>query len=104
MRAIDERWKSKLGRFVDQIGTATLAEQLDVSPQAVYHWLRGVAAPSPSTAFEIRELARDSGFRISLEDIYQNFRPRMRIPLARRKQPERKNDDGIPEKNLRADV
>lgn len=88
MRDENGRWKTKLGRFVDQVGTASLAEQLDVHPQSIYHWLRGASAPSPSTAFEIRDLARDSGFRISLEDIYQNFRPRIRIPVARRKQTE----------------
>lgn len=101
MRATDERWNSKLGRLVTRVGSNTFADSLEVNRAAVYQWLRGATAPEPEKAFEIQELARDSGFRISLEDIYHNFRPRVRIKLARRKTEGQSN--GISENSVRAD-
>jgi DNA-binding XRE family transcriptional regulator len=73
-RAQDRRWSSPLGRFVDFFGADRLAARVEVQPSAVYHWLGGRAQPRPAIAMKIRRLASSSGFSISFDDIYQNFR------------------------------
>jgi hypothetical protein len=74
-----DRWESKLGRFVHSFGADRLADQLNVDRSVVFKWVRGAAAAHPAKAFAIQDLARSSGFSMSLEDIYTNFRPRVRI-------------------------
>lgn len=79
LRATDERWESNFGRFVLEFGATSLAGRLKVHRSAVYQWIRGAAAPEPGTAVAIRDLARAKGFTVSLEDIYTQVRPRIRI-------------------------
>jgi transcriptional regulator with XRE-family HTH domain len=84
-RADDGRWESKFGRFVSKVGAENLADQLGVDRTAVYHWVRGKTPPAPSSAVEIRLLAREQGFRISFDDIYANFSRRVSVPGAERR-------------------
>lgn len=79
-RAQDRRWETKFGEFVSEFGAERLAERLEVTPPAVYHWVSGEKAPHPARAVAIQRIAERSGFEISLDDIYQRFRR----PIRRR--------------------
>ena len=73
-RAEDRRWKTRFGSFVSEFGAERLAESLEVRPPAVYQWVKGETSPTPARAFAILRIASQSGFEISLDDIYQRFR------------------------------
>jgi|SRR5580700_4518693 hypothetical protein len=69
-RKIKKRWKSQFARFVGAYGVELLAVELDVSPSAIYHWIRGAATPRPAHAEVIRHLAREGGSRLTMDEIY----------------------------------
>jgi hypothetical protein len=87
LRATDERWKSRFGRFVSSFGSTNLADHLEVDRSNVFKWIRGSSAPDPGKALAICDLASSSGFRLSLEDVYANFRRRVRVQVVPRKAP-----------------
>jgi len=70
--AVGPRWKSKFARFVQAYGVARLAKGLDVTPIAIYHWIRGRTGPRRCLAAIILRLARESGARLTYEQIYQH--------------------------------
>ncbi|HXU20669.1 MAG TPA: hypothetical protein VN788_08815 [Verrucomicrobiae bacterium] len=65
-------WSSKFARFVEGYGAERLAAKLQMHPSAVYHWIRGATSPRPVHAAIIQGLARESGVRLSFEDIYHH--------------------------------
>jgi hypothetical protein len=74
MKNFDERrWASKFARFVRSYGVDELAAQLHIQPSAIYHWLRGTAAPRPVIAANIQRLARERGARLTMDCIYGHF-------------------------------
>ncbi len=71
--AIPELWKSPFARFVESYGVECLAAELDVRPSAIYHWIGGTHAPKPVHAKVISNLARESGVKLTLDQIYGHF-------------------------------
>jgi hypothetical protein len=63
-------WKSKFARFVQAYGVESLALQLDVRPSAIYHWIRGAHTSRPSLCVIIQRLARERGYRLTMDEIY----------------------------------
>lgn len=66
----DRRWNSKFARFAREYGVAQLALRLGVKPSAIYHWIAGHNRPHIANAMMIRDLARERGARLSLDDVY----------------------------------
>jgi transcriptional regulator with XRE-family HTH domain len=83
-RADDGRWESNFGRFVSRYGAEKLAGELGVDRTAVYHWVRGASMPVSLTAVHLHSLAREGGFQISFDDIYENFSRRVSVASARK--------------------
>jgi len=73
-RRVRRYWRSKFAQFVQGYGVECLAKRLDVRPSAIYHWIRGATTPRPVTADIIRNLARERGCRLSMDDIYGHSR------------------------------
>ena len=69
----EQRWKSTFARFVRAYGAIRLAKGLEVHPSAIYHWIRGVNSPFIAHAVIIRRLARKSGVKLTLDEIYSHF-------------------------------
>lgn len=67
---IARRWKSRFARFVKSYGVRSLAAKLEITPDAIYKWIRGSVAPRSSHAEVIQRLARERGTRLTLEEIY----------------------------------
>jgi hypothetical protein len=67
-------WSSAFARFVTAYGIDRLATALEISSPAVFHWIRGATAPKPAHAVIIQRLARESGVRLTLDQIYQHSR------------------------------
>lgn len=72
LRRNPSRWCTPLGRWVAARGASTVAANLgacghQVSPSAVYSWVRGDASPRPPVA---RALVRESGGALTLEDLF----------------------------------
>jgi hypothetical protein len=72
--SIKRHWKSKFARFIQSYGVEVLALNLDVHPTAIYHWVRGATTPRPACAEVIQRLARESGFTLTMDDIYAHSR------------------------------
>jgi hypothetical protein len=72
--AIARHWQSKFARVIRSHGVASLAVELDVRPSAIYHWIRGATTPRPVHAKIIQRLARESGSRLTMDDIYGHGR------------------------------
>jgi hypothetical protein len=69
-----KRWLTPFAIFVHEIGCADLARALGCTRGAVYHWIRAITEPSPTTAQKIVEFARKQGRELSMEQIYQHTR------------------------------
>ncbi len=75
MRRVAMRyWKSTFARFIRSYGVVTLAAELEIRPSAIYHWIRGATAPRPVHAETIQRLARESGIKLTFDQIYQHSR------------------------------
>jgi len=75
MRRIAARcWKSRFARFVQSYGVVSLGVKLDVRPSAIYHWIRGTTAPRPVHAEIMKQLARERGSRLTMDEIYEHSR------------------------------
>lgn len=75
MRRIALRyWKSRFARFVQSYGVGSLAVKLGVRPSAIYHWIRGTTAPRPVHAEIMKQLARERGSRLTMDEIYEHSR------------------------------
>jgi len=71
--ARDERlWSSRFARFVTGYGVTRLAKRLEIRTSAIYHWIRGATAPKPVHAAIIQRLARESGARLTFDQIYRH--------------------------------
>lgn len=66
----DHRWRTRFARLIRQHGVARMARDLEVTPTAIYQWVRGTVSPRPDKAITIIALVRPLG-RLRLEDIYQ---------------------------------
>src|ERR1700679_1193868 len=67
-------WDSEFARFVRSYGTAEkFAIALGVHESAVYHWLRGAAAPKLGHVAIILRIARERGFGLSFDQIWDHF-------------------------------
>jgi len=73
-KKIKRRWKSQFARFVGAYGVELLAVELDVSPSAIYHWIRGATTPRPAHAGVIQHLARKGGTRLTMDEVYGHSR------------------------------
>jgi len=71
---VTRRWKSKFAQFVQGYGVEKLAKRLDVRPSAIYHWIRGATTPRPAHAAVIQHLARERGYKLTMDDIYGHSR------------------------------
>lgn len=67
-------WDSPFARFVDSCGVLALAARLGIDPSAVSHWIAGRNQPRASVAFQICELAKESGIPLSFEEVYSHAR------------------------------
>ena len=67
-------WKSTFARFVRSYGVESLAAQLDIRSSAIYHWIRGATTPRPAHATIIQRLARESGVKLTFDQIYEHSR------------------------------
>lgn len=61
------RWQTEFGVWVDNFEVGRLASELDVTPQAVYHWVSGRSLPCPARALTIVHLSAGA---LTLQDIY----------------------------------
>ena len=67
-------WDSEFARFVRSYGTAKkFAIALGVHESAVYHWLRGAAVPKLGHVATILRIARERGFGLSFDQIWEHF-------------------------------
>jgi hypothetical protein len=67
-------WDSEFARFVRSYGTAEkFAIALGVHESAVYHWLRGAAVPKLAHVAIILRIARERGFGLSFDQIWDHF-------------------------------
>src|SRR5260370_41967766 len=73
-QSVSRRWKSKFARFIQDFGVESLALELDIRPSAIYHWIRGATSPRPAHAAIIQSLARERGYRLTMDDIYGHSR------------------------------
>ena len=64
--------RSKFERFVRTYGVERLARGLDIRSAAIYQWLGCATVPKPAHAAIIQRLARESGVKLTLEQIYQH--------------------------------
>lgn len=69
-RRESNRWNTQFGDFVLNYGVTHLATELEIQPGAIYQWVRGITTPRPAYAAAVRDLAHESGFRLSLDEIY----------------------------------
>lgn len=60
---------TEFGGWVQDFGIKKLAKELDITPSAVYHWLRGTVVPRPDKAQEMVALSKK---RLTLEQVYQH--------------------------------
>jgi transposase-like protein len=67
-------WQTKFGRFIHAFGVEELARRMDVSPSAIYHWVRGSTSPKRTNATKLRELAEERGSSLTLNQIDQHVR------------------------------
>lgn len=51
-----------------------LASKLQVHPTAVYQWIRAATNPRPAHAAMIQRLARERGFKLTMDEIYLHSR------------------------------
>jgi hypothetical protein len=65
-------WRSAFARFLTAYGITRLAKGCEIDTSAVYHWIRGASAPKPAHAAIIQRLARESGTKLTLDQIYQH--------------------------------
>jgi hypothetical protein len=75
-----ENWTSKFARFIMAFGVENLARALDCTAPAVYHWIRHATTPRPKHAAMIQRLARESGVKLTLDQIYE--RPSSLEPIT----------------------
>lgn len=73
------RWKSKFGQFVSAYGVARLAAKVEIHPSAVYQWIRGFSAPRRTHAAIIQDVARESGVRLTLDQIIGHCNDRLAV-------------------------
>ena len=73
-RVVGRRWDTNFARFIQSYGLELLALELEVDPSAIYHWIRGATTPRPAYAEVIQRIARESGFTLSMDDIYGHSR------------------------------
>ena len=69
-RRISSRWESQFGRFLLAYGVHRLATELEIGDGAVYQWVRGFTSPRPAYAAAVRDIAQESGFELTLDEIY----------------------------------
>lgn len=62
-----QRWETSFGKWVMTAGVSSLADQLGVTRQAVYHWVSGRAIPPPSRAVDIIRLSDGA---LGFQDLY----------------------------------
>jgi hypothetical protein len=85
-------WKSKFAGFVQSYGVENLARSLEITPPAIYHWIRGRSSPKPEHAAIIQRLARERGASLSFEEIYGHAtdvrasNPSIRVEIEQRKE------------------
>lgn len=95
-------WETPIGKFVHHYGAEELADRLDYSRSAVYHWVQGTVVPYPETARKIVALAREARFRfddggatrrsLSLDDVFDQ--PKVVARILEEKSPRRKANAG----------
>jgi len=78
-RRESKRWTSKFARFVLGYGVARLATQMEIRPSAIYQWIRGSVGPRRGHARIIQDLARESGVRLTLDQIYDHSLHRLSV-------------------------
>jgi hypothetical protein len=71
---VKRRGESKFVRFMRSYGVVSLAAELDIRSSAIYHWIRGATTPRPAHAIIIQRLARESGVKLTFDQIYQHSR------------------------------
>jgi hypothetical protein len=71
---IPRHWKSRFAHFIESYGATRLAAALDIRPSAIYHWIRGATTPRPVHATIIQRLARESGVKLTFDQIYGHSR------------------------------
>jgi hypothetical protein len=74
-------WVGKLGAFVSSYRAEVLADEINVDPATCYRWARGDGFPSIPKAIAIVEVARRSGRRLTLEDIFAPEVHRVRVRM-----------------------
>ena len=93
-------WQTPLGQFVHSFGAEALANELNMHTSAVYHWMKGTAAPEPDTAMRVVELARRNSFQfetrgrardLTLEDVIFGQRKAVARILEERKEQKCRN-------------
>ncbi|WKZ15454.1 MAG: hypothetical protein QY317_16285 [Candidatus Jettenia caeni] len=68
---MQERYcNTKFGSWVKDYGVYSLSRELDVTPSAVYHWIRGTAKPRPGNIIRLVELSKGG---LTLDHIYQHL-------------------------------
>lgn len=78
MSRVTIRWESNFARFIQSYGVELLALKLEVHPTAIYHWVRGATTPRPAYAEAILKLASQTGFDLTMDEVYahaRNVRP-----------------------------
>lgn len=78
-RRESNRWRSTFARFVSEFGVARLATAIEVTPNSIYYWIRGTTAPRRVHAAIIQRLARESGVRLTFDQIYDHSLHRLAV-------------------------
>jgi hypothetical protein len=67
-----KQYPGKFGAFVSSFLAENLAIELDLDPTNVYAWLNGRQSPRIRHAIKIVEIARRSGTKLTLQDVYHH--------------------------------
>jgi hypothetical protein len=64
-------WETKFGQWVKEYGVANLCRDLDVTRNAVYHWIAGRSEPKRPHIEKMIELSNE---KLTFQDVCEHFR------------------------------
>jgi len=84
MRREPQRWRTRFGRWIHQVGVREVTAHLraaghPVTPHAVYGWVAGQRQPRPDVAAILTGI---SGGAVRLEDVYAQRMKVRGLPLG----------------------
>lgn len=68
---MEDRWSTEFGQWLQDVGVDYVAEEIGVTPHAVYGWVAGRTKPDLDTAARLADLSRG---RITVDDVARHRR------------------------------